>query len=202
MSEASEVQLKTLSPNQKHKTVAYDLIGQCRQVSSNSRQTSHSTAGLFATHTRATTLRQEAIEYTSYLMLFTPPFVEGWRSKLRLQNRKAWVLAVQPHYCANIIPNSSSQGRPRKESPVEYYGPRFKVCVFHGTQDFTRHPPVNYLPPKGNRQTLSTTQVGTFRSLSVFITWVFWFGLSCGRYSVLNADAVTASRSKLLNSTL
>ena len=24
-------------------------------------------------------------------MLFTPPFVEGWRSKLRLQNRKACV---------------------------------------------------------------------------------------------------------------
>ena len=121
----------------------------------------HSSTRFAPTTQSHNTVGIQACAYTSYDMLFTPPFVEGWRSKLRLQNRKACVLAVQPHLCANIIPNSSSQGRPRKERPVEYYGPRFKVCVFHGTQDFTRHPPVNYPAPKGNRQTLSTTQVGS-----------------------------------------
>ena len=96
-------------------------------------------------------------------MLFTPPFVEGWRSKLRLQNRKACVVCCTASLrnIWNIIPNSSSRGRPQKESPVENHRPRSKVCVSHSTQDFTRRPPVCSLPPKGNGQTSSNTQVGT-----------------------------------------
>jgi hypothetical protein len=116
-------------------------------------------------------------------MLFTPPFVEGWRSKQRLQNRKACACSCQVSLeHSKYHPKTQLAWETPKESPVENCGPRFKLCVSHGTQYLTRHPSVRFLPPKGNRQTLSANPGRCHRSLSVFITWVFDLNLSCGKY--------------------
>ena len=165
----------------------------------------HSTAGFSRTHnSEPQYFSIEAGLIHKLLHAFHTPL--RWRLAIQAKTTKSkslcsllYSLFVRNTW--NIIPNSSSQGRPRKESPGEDYGPRSKVCVFHGTQDFTRHPPVNYLPPKGNRQTLSTTQVGTSDPYPSLLPGYFDLGLSCGRYSELNADSVTTSRSTT-NSTL
>jgi hypothetical protein len=129
-------------------------------------------------------------------MLFTPPFVEGWRSKQRLQNRKACacICSISLEH-SEYHPKTQIAWETPKESPVEDGGPRFKLCVFHGTQYLTRRPPVRFPPPKGNKQTSSANPGRCHRALSVFITWVFDWSMSCGKYSIKSTDTVTTSRS-------
>ena len=84
-------------------------------------------------------------------MLFTPPFVEGWRNNLRLQS-KSLHLTIQPlslsdHRVRNKFPNTVKV-KPQKQSPAACDRPLFKLGVSDGKQYTTRHPPVRYPPPK------------------------------------------------------
>ena len=153
------------------------------QVSSNSRVVKASTAD-FSTHPHwshnTTESSQVAHAYTSYQQLFTPPFVEGWMFQTEATNRKANAclyshLSLLLQMLETNFP-TQQRTNPKSRALLQAIGHSLKLEYPTASSTLLDiHQSVT--SPQKQWTDVVETQVGTFRSLSVFITWVFSFGL-------------------------